>query len=308
MAPLTMQPQDLDPAAVEAVDWIVCLSSGEATEDDVRAFETWRAAQPGHEAAFRALAGTRMVGRALIAQPTVSRRAMLAGSGTALTVIAAVGLARPPLGLWPSFAELLADHRTAPGQRFAFHPVAGVDVELNSRTSVALLSGGEGLRLIDGESFVAIQRDRPFELEADGARFVATAAAFNIQTLAGGLRLTCLQGDVTCIGGGHTARIRQDSEWRLTATGATTVRAVDPASASSWRQGILRFANTPLDEVIEQFNRYRSVAITLTDKSLGGRPVSGVFYTGEIDSAILLLQQLLNLRVRNLPGNVVLIS
>lgn len=233
---------------------------------------------------------------------------MLAGSGTALAAIVTLGLTRPPLGLWPSFAELLADHRTAPGQRFAFHPVAGVDVELNSRTSVALSSGGEGMRLIDGESFVAIRRDRPFQLEASGARFLATTATFNLQTLAGGARLTCLQGDVMCTSRGHTARIRRGSEWRLTADGATTVRAVDPASASSWQQGILRFAGTPLDEVIEQFNRYRSVAIVLTDTSQGARPVSGVFYTAEIDSAILLLQQLLHLRVRNLPGNVVLIG
>jgi len=303
-----MHAQDLDPAAVEAVDWIVRLSSGAATEDDLRAFDAWRAAEPEHDAAFRALAGTRQVGRALIAQPGVSRRAVLAGSGTALAAVVTLGLTRPPLGLWPSFAELLADHRTAPGQRYAFHPVAGVDVELNSRTSVALSSGGEGMRLIDGESFVAIQRDRPFQLEDGGARFLATTAKFNLQTLAGGVRLTCVKGDVVCSAGGHTARVRLGSEWRLTANGATTVRPVDPTNASSWRQGILRFASTPLDEVIEQFNRYRSIAIVLTDNSQGARPVSGVFYTAEIDSAILLLQQLLHLRVRHLPGNVVLIG
>jgi ferric-dicitrate binding protein FerR (iron transport regulator) len=41
------------PARDEAIEWIVRLKSGEATEEDVEALQRWRAADSSHEAAFR---------------------------------------------------------------------------------------------------------------------------------------------------------------------------------------------------------------------------------------------------------------
>src|SRR3546814_8803305 len=88
--------------------------------------------------------------------PVIDRRAVLAGGSVLGAVIAAFGIVRPPLSLWPSLAELMADHRTGPGERSAFAPVAGVDVEMNSRTSVSLIDGGRGITLIGGETFVSV--------------------------------------------------------------------------------------------------------------------------------------------------------
>ncbi|MEG3089645.1 FecR family protein [Sphingomonas sp. PB4P5] len=306
--PHDLDTQDLDAAVLEAVDWIVRLSSGDATEQDLRALATWRAARPEHDTAFRALAGTRSIGRAMLAEPRVSRRAMLAGGGSAMAAIVAIGLARPPLGLWPSFAEMMADHRTGPGQRYAFTPVAGVDVELNSRTSVALTSGGSGMRLINGETFVAVRRGAPFRLAVGEASVLATNASYNVETLAGGVRLVCLEGTIECRRAGTTSRLSANTEWRLNADGVATRHAIKAGESSSWRQGMLHFRDTPLSEVIEQFNRYRPVAIVLTDTSTGNRPVSGIFYTAEIDAAIRQLQQLLRLNIRTLPGDVLLIT
>jgi hypothetical protein len=39
-----------------ALDWIVRLKSGEATEDDLETLQRWRAMSPRHEDAFRAAA------------------------------------------------------------------------------------------------------------------------------------------------------------------------------------------------------------------------------------------------------------
>jgi transmembrane sensor len=41
------------PPRDEAIEWIVRLKSGEATEEDVEALQRWRAADSSHEAAFR---------------------------------------------------------------------------------------------------------------------------------------------------------------------------------------------------------------------------------------------------------------
>lgn len=299
---------DTTPAVAEAVDWLVLLASGSATDADLRALDAWRRAAPENEGSFRLLQGVRPVGKAMAAQPAVSRRAVLGGGATALAGVAAFGLARPPLGLWPSFAELMADHRTGPGQRLALTPSAGVAMELNSRTSVSRLSAQDGMQLIEGEAFVAVARAQPFALQAGDAVVQARNAQFNLETLAGGVRLGCLEGEVRCTANGRSALIRAGGEWRLAANGTTAVGAAAPDSLAGWRNGTLRFDRAPLSEVVEQFNRYRSTPIVLASATVGQRPVSGYFYTSKTGAAVAQLQQLLGLNVRRLPGDVLLIS
>lgn len=298
---------DINPAVVEAVDWVVRFTSGEATHDDVRAFEVWRATDPANDAAFRALSGVRPIAGE-IHKGRVSRRAVLGGGVAALGAAVMVGVARPPLGLWPSFNELMADHRTGPGQKFAFSPAAGVEVELNSRTSVNILSGGEGIQIVDGETFVAVARKTLFGIEARDVRFETAQATVNLDTLAGGVRLTCMEGKVDCIANGQSTRISANEQWRQGPAGKAAVRKVNAATSASWRVGVLQFSRTPLSEVVEQFNRYRSVPIMLSSSAAGSAPVSGVFYIEDTDAAVAQLQQLLQFRVRHLPGSVIVIS
>lgn len=297
----------INPAMSEAVDWVVRFTSGEATHDDLRAFEAWREADARNDAAFRAIGNVRQIAQAVRGEK-VSRRGLLGGGVAATAAVILAGLARPPLGLWPSFDELMADHRTGPGQKFAFSPATGVQVEMNSRTSVDLLADGEGIRLIDGEAFVSIARGAGFRLEARNARFIATKATVNVDTLAGGVRLTCLEGEVECRVDDRVARIAANQQWRLNAEGAAAVNRVDAGMAAGWRQGVLQFNRTPLGEVVEKFNRYRSVPIMLTGSVAASQPVSGIFYTDDTDAAVAQLQQLLHFRVRHLPGNAILIS
>lgn len=300
--------ENINPAVAEAVDWVLRFTSGEATHDDVRAFDAWREADPNNDAAYRALASIRPIAAQVRKDARMSRRALLTGGVTASAALVVVGLSRPPLGLWPSLGELMADHRTGPGQKYAFSPSAGVEVEMNSRTSVDVLAGGDGIRLIDGETFVRIARDHAFRMEARSARFESTRAVVNVDTLSGGVRITCVQGEIDCTANGQTRRIAANEQWRLNAAGAAAVKPVNASASAAWRIGVLQFTRAPLAEVIEQFNRYRAVPIMLTGSVAGSQPVSGIFYTDDTDAAVAQLQQLLGFRVRHLPGSVILIS
>lgn len=308
MQALMAEANEMNPATVEAVDWIVRLTSREATDEDLRALHAWREAAPENDAAYRAFATIRPIGKALKEKPRISRRAVLSGGSASLAAVATLGLIRPPLGLWPSLAEIMADHRTGPGQRYAFSPIAGVDVEMNSRTSVSLIGEGEGIQLIDGEAFVRIERADSFVVNARSASIRGRSATLNVGTLAGGLRVACLSGELDCSTGVAVTRIGPGREWSLNADGRPDTRPIDTAIATSWRDGILRFNRTPLAEVVEQFNRYRAVPIMLTAPSVSSRPVSGYFYTNDTDAAVAQIQQLLGLNVRHLPGKVILIS
>ncbi|WP_341021130.1 FecR family protein [Brevundimonas diminuta] len=307
---------DDDALLVEAADWLVCLTSGEATEDDAARLAEWRAASPAHEDAFREIAGVRDYAR--VASTTkkpamVSRRAVLGGSTGALAVLATFGLVRPPLGLWPSFAELTADHRTAIGERFAFAPVAGVKVEMNSRTAVSLIAasgdGHQGISLVTGEAFItAATLSEPFQVVAGRMRARASTARFNVQMLAGGVRAACVSGEVACSGGGASVLLRANEQVTFAQDGTASRVRVDGRKATAWRQGLLVFEGAPLADVVDQINLYRSGRIVLTNNAIGSLPVNAVFHTNRIDDAVPQIEQLLNLRVRHLTGGVVLMS
>lgn len=303
---------DLDALFIEAADWLVCLTSGEATEDDAARLAQWRATSPAHEAAFREIAGVRdyaRVARTTRKPPAVSRRAVLAGSAGMTLTLATLGIARPPLGLWPSYAELTADHRTAVGERFAFAPVAGVKVEMNSRTAISLIDGNAGISLISGEAFVtASQLGQPFRIEAGRLRAATGNAQFNVRTLTNGARLACVSGTIACTAGGTSMLLHANDQITLASDGDVRRTRVDGRSATAWRTGLLVFEGAPLTEVVDQINLYRSGRIVLTDASIGSLPVNAVFHTNRIDDAVSQIEQLLDLRVRRLAGGVVLMS
>lgn len=296
---------------VQAADWLVQLTSGAATDEDAARLAAWRATSPAHEAAFREVAGVRSY--AVVASSTkkpVSRRAVLsAGGGGALALLAGFGLARPPLGLWPSYAELMADHRTPVGGRLALRPTEGVDVELSSRTAVSLIDGGQGIRLIAGESYVAAASPpRDFTVETDRMRIMARQAEFNVQALGQFERVTCVTGELRCATPVGATLLGANQALTLEADGRPRRSAVDAAKESAWRRGLLIFEGTPLAEVVEQINLYRPGRIVLTDSSLGQLPLNAVFHTAQIENSVSQIEQLLNLRARHLAGGVVLLG
>lgn len=309
----SMERQDeLAPAMAGAVEWAVRLSSGEVTDEDAQEFRQWFGHSPDHADAWRILNSVRPAGRAIATKAqnpqTMSRRALLVAGGTSLAVLSIVSITRPPLGLWPSLAELMADHRTGTAQHYAFAPMTGVKVELNARTSVGLLDAGHGLNLIDGEAFISIASTEPFRVEAGGGRIEASLASFNIETLAGKLRLTCSSGQVRCTAGERTETLGPRDHLSITSTGALTRSKAEPAEIASWRHGRLVFNGAPLSDVIARLNRYRSGAIILSDASKGSIPISAHFFTARIDDAVPQLVTLLGLSARHLPGNVVLLG
>lgn len=300
-----------EPLLEEAADWVVRLVSGDATQEDAENLARWRETSPAHEAAFREVAGVRAYARvAKSTRPPMSRRAVLAGGGaTAVAVIAGVGLARPPLGLWPSFAELMADHRTPVGGRYAFAPRDGVDVELSSRTSVSLIGNGDGITLIAGQAFVsASAQDRPFFVRASDIRAQASEAEFNVQSLATMTRLICVTGELVCEVAGQRLAVAADQAVTLTAAGEVRRDRVDGRREAAWRRGQLIFEGAPLAEVVDQINLYRSGRVVLNDASLGVLPVNAVFHTNQMDAAVPQLEQLLGIRARSMGAGVVLLG
>lgn len=302
---------EFDAALAEAIEWIVLFSSRDVTEEEANAFHRWRIERPANAQVYSEIARHRPILRDASVQHAqkarVGRRAVLAGGGTALAAIGAFGLVRPPYGLWPSLSELMADHRTGIGERYAFAPSAGVMIEMNSRTSVGVFDRGNGIDLIDGEAFVTVKRVAGFRIEALGTSITASNASFNVETLDGAFRVGCVSGHLRCAWAGRNELLNAGEQLSLIG-GSAVRRRLERTAMASWREGVLVFEGAPLREVIARLNRYRSGAIVLTNGDKAERPVSAVFFTSQIDSALGQLQTLMNLTGKTLPGGVVLLS
>lgn len=321
------------PGALEqqAYAWVRQVAAGKMTHADGVALKRWCTENPAHAAAFtEARRRWQQLGQAselvLARNPAAlhaelaphsrvsspARRAFLGGAVCATAATAAVVVFRPPLNLWPSFAELNADYRTAIGEQRTLALSDNVSVELNTRTSIAVKSGRTGVAGIDliaGEAAVDIvNTNEVFVVAAGAGRSAAQNARFEVKAGANGVCVTCLQGrvQVSHTAGRVTLAAREQLVYDDKVLG--NIASIDPASISAWREGSLRFSETPLAEVVAEINRYRPGRVVLLDKKMAARAVTGRFRLDALDKALAQIQRSLGLQISNLPGGVVLLS
>ncbi len=308
--------------ANEAHEWIACLAAGEATTADAADFQRWRDRDAAHAAAFAAaaerwhklgLAGASLrtgheVDHAL--RRGVSRRALL-GAGAAAAAAAGVAIAAPPWQLWPSIAELTADHRTATGEQRQVELGPSASVRLNTRTSIAVSSSPaiEEVHLIAGEAaFTAAGTGHQLRVVAGEGRSTAEQALFDIRWRGTDVAVSCFEGEVKIECGDRATIIRSREQLHYDGSSLGERVAIDPAVVGAWREGLVIFRNVPLAEVVAEINRYRAGRVLLLDRSFASRVVNGRFHLRRIDDALDWMQSAFAMKVRHLPGGIVLLG
>ena len=314
----------------EARVWLRRLTSEQATEWDAQAFRRWRQTSPDHARAFeeakrqwQALgpaiglllqqdeAAARRHERAMrTASP--GRRMFLRAGGGAMAVAVGAAIVHPPFQLWPSAEEWQADARTAKGERRELVLGEGVQVILNTQTSIRREmadAGGAAIDLINGEAAVELSgRDATFSVQAGAGRSMARAGQFEVRHLDGRVCVTCLRGSVEIAHpkGNIVLAARQQVRYDNDSLGAPSM--LEGASVSAWRRGELVFRQIPLAEVIAEINRYRPGRVVLAAISLATHPVNGRFAIAALDNALLQLQYSFDLKSRRLPGGILILS
>src|SRR5262249_39602471 len=76
-----------------------------------------------------------------------------------------------------------------------------------------------------------------------------------------------------------------------------TVRKVDSERELAWASGRLVFEHTTIDEVVQTFNRYNRLQLTVVDRALGQRQISGVFDASDPESFLAFLTSVTPVRV-----------
>lgn len=313
--------QELMPLDREAHAWVRRLTSGEATGADADALREWCRRSPAHASAFssasqlwravepasRILDDERRAEFATRHQSRkIARRAFIGGAMAASA--GGVLLAKPPLHLWPSFSELRADFRTGVGERRAISVADGIAIEMNARTSLSVSDGV--VRLISGEaSFSAPgDRQRAIEVVADNGRTFASNARFDIRRIGADVRVTCYTNEICIAHPSRTIMVGAQQQVSYRSETIDDVLSVNPVIASAWQQGLMVFDMTPLDDVIDDLNRYRPGHIVLLDRNLARSPVNGRFRIDRPDDALTQIELAFGIRRRSWPGGLVLLG
>jgi transmembrane sensor len=319
-------------AEAEAYEWLMRFADGQAKRADLAALKRWIARSPAHAEAFARMSrtwkflgpvGEELAAADMIAGPApraqdiaanlkvgLGRRAFLGGALAASAAGVAVLVARPPLGLWPSWSELAADYRTAVGEQREINLADRATIDLNTRTSLSLHAKGAEAEIISGEAMISTKpaTAEPFTVVAAGGRVTATEARFNVRIEDRIACVTCVTGNVRIERNESTLSLSSGQQISYSAEEMGRVITVDPAAVSAWRDGIVIFQSTPVSEVVAEINRYRPGKIFLTNKTLGRRVFNARVRIENIGRVVSLIEDVFDAHATVLPGGILFLG
>lgn len=296
----------------EAIDWLVRLNSGSASEEDHTAFDAWRAQSDAHESAAVEAEmiwyGVGMAGdeqrasERQVVRRRLTRRAVLGGG-----VIAAGGLAAHQTGLIGP--GLFADHVTGTGERREVALADGSVVRMNAETAVSVDLGEAERRLTlhRGQAIFEVAHDaaRPFIVEAKGGQTRAVGTAFDIDVRHDEVVVTVIEGVVDVASSGaptEVARAQADQHIRYGAAGApSAAQNVNADVETAWRRGKLIFDRKPLSDVVGEIDRQYRGRIVIANRRTAELEVTGVFDLDNPDAVLAAIEISLPVRIVRLP-------
>ena len=301
-----------DATVVVARDWVVRLTSGEPTAEELERFKSWLGESPLHRETFER---ERQFWQSLGSLEAASgpqtwgpHAAGAEGPGARPSTrprwraVAAAGLAAACVGLfvlsgdWLT-ATMLADHRTAEGELLAVDLPDGSTAHLNTDTALTVTFDDNERRigLLRGEALFEVSADpqRPFRVEATDGVAEAVGTVFVVRHGDDTASVAVLEGQVRVTSPveveSPSARVLVDrGERTYYAKGAppSAVEPFDLQTAAAWREGVIVIEGLPLDQAIAELDRYRPGRIILMDAGAGYRSVSGAFDLETIDAAV----------------------
>lgn len=332
-----MNRSDLPPAhdAIEeaAVQWLIERDEGFGP-GRAGDFARWRAARPEHAAAVARLEETWSLLEELpdlqpvpVVRPSAAApdRRSRAALWLPLSAAAALVLAVAWWRLAPPSPE--TRYATGPHQVERVALPDGSVVTLNGSSEIRVRYEGAERRvaLAAGEAHFAVAADpaRPFLVTAEGVTARAVGTAFSVRVAAAAVEVVVSEGKVRLLDtrapvlaapveppaplleAGDRAVVS-----RAAARRTPTVTRLEPQALRetlAWQQEMLVFADTPLREVIAQFNRHNRLQLRLGEPELGERLIGGTFAVGNVASFVTLLERGGDLTLeRNGEGEVIL--
>ncbi len=318
------RPSDDDAIEARAAAWLAQRDAG-LTDAEQREFDRWRAANPRHaaavarlEAAWSALLQLRnyrptarahpdrdILAPRRFARPTPFLRPLLAAAAVAFLALGAwqwSRVAAPPAPTTELYSTTVGGY-----ERVTLSD--GSVLQLNDHTEVRVdfTDAERRLHLLRGQAHftVAKNKARPFVVTTASVAVRAVGTAFDIRVGHSEVEVLVTEGVVQLDRASPDARLADRAStppslvaagWRAMVPHDTTapsnLEPIDAAGvreALSWQGPRLVFVETPLSEVIAQFNRRNRTQISLADPSLADLPVGGSFRADNVEAFVRLL-------------------
>ena len=182
--------------------------------------------------------------------------------------------------------EFRSGYSTKIGQMAQFRLPDGSLIELNtgSQVEVDYSVGFRNLTLVKGEAVFTVSKDanRPFIVAAGSSRVVALGTVFSVRKSDDASEVTLIEGKVRVDRddggtGNKSAELAAGERLLIPFNQPFSITKAEPLQVASWRAGRLVFEQTPLRDVIAEFNRYSTNKHVLGDDDIGELRVSGTF-------------------------------
>jgi transmembrane sensor len=315
--------------AEQAGAWDARLRAPDCSDEDRARFAEWRDADPAHQQTFERLQAivatlrhersradiSALRDEALRAGQHHRRRvwfATAAATAAALTLGAVVWNGPSPEWLREPIAAMVTRlsgaqiYSTSTGQRSTFVLDDGSSIELNaqSRIEVRFSDYRREVVLVEGQALFNVTKDlrRPFIVRAGDRQVLAVGTRFDVRLDSTSVQVTLLEGKVRVEE--DTAIWKRGPEIELTpgkqlvaqlndasSPPIATIRDIDVAKVTGWREGRIYFNDLPLAAAIQEMNRHSTVHVRLESAELADLRVNGMFKAGDQEIFVAALQE-----------------
>lgn len=305
----------------EAASWFARRSRLSVTTDELHEFRDWKRQNGNAEAyaqveATWAAAGSlaedsdiqAATARTLADRPARARRAFASSVLPGGALLALISVVVVGGGGLLALNRLATTFGTAIGEQSQVTLDDGSRVHLNtdSKIIVRFHRRERDIELVRGEAFFEVAHDtnRPFIVQADGARVRAVGTKFDVKRDPDGVHVTLLEGRVRVAKVDSNASTTLDPNQQLTVTerGLSAPKPTDAALQSGWTSGRLTFHALPLAAAVAEVNRYTAHKVMLDlPAAAAQQPVTGVFDAGDTDAFVSSVAAALDLKATKTP-------
>lgn len=305
-----------EPVVLAAIDWMVRLQSGSATEAEHAACRHWRDLDAQHELAWQRLQGLAervsglppalahgSIGASPVREHHNRRQRRFAIKTLSLAIgTGMLALAGGELLPW---RPLLAQYRTGTGQRRRVTLADGTVLDLNTATAVDTAYSDQArlIYLQQGELLVSTATEagrayRPFLVQTRLGQARALGTRFQLRDAPGGMRLAVFQGAVEFRAEAAASATRVDAGQQGWFDRNGLLAPLVPAQedAVAWVDGVIVANRMRLGELVTELDRYMPGKLRC-DEAIAGLPISGVFPIDQPARILAALARTLPLRI-----------
>lgn len=314
----------------EVINWLVRLTSGEATPDDFIELAKWRERSPAHNHAYQKISALwDQLDKPLLAwhqqalltensltqeectehPQIITRRYEKKGRKGLLA--AAVFATLMLVGLFQDYVtHPFADFRTLIGERTSIILADGSIAHLNTNTAINIdfSSHIRRIELLHGEAEFEVAHDthKPFIVSSGAIQTQAIGTKFIVRLDDSSGAVTLMEGRVQTSSMGsiksdhQVISLAQRDQATFNDGRFSAVNQVDIAGADAWKNGRLQMNFVTLEQAVTEINRYRRGAVKLSAPQLAQHKINAVIDLNQIDVWLAALETTLPIQVLHL--------